>query len=118
MGQVMTQSNKVFSGLITCSSILHRHKLGLDIAFVISMVILLVPPLSCPHPPPITSYIPVLPLSPPLFSIFSLPLFPALSVLLLILTLYLPLSFPLCYPSPSLSLLPALETVLSEQCKR
>lgn len=66
-GQVMIQSGEVFSGSITCRSISHWHKLGLGIAFVISMVI---PPL-----PPFTHYIPTLFLSPPLFAISPLPLF-------------------------------------------
>lgn len=63
----MIQSSEVFSGSVTCWCISHWHKLGLGIAFVISMVIL---PL-----PPFTHYIPALFLSPPLFAISSLPLF-------------------------------------------
>ncbi len=84
----MIQSGKVFSGLIMFLSILQRHKLGLEIAFVISMAILLVPPLPCP--PPITYYIPVLLLSPPLSFSFSLSFFFSLSFCLL--TYFDPLS--------------------------
>lgn len=74
----MIQSGEVFSVLITYWNISHGHKLGVGIAFVISMVILLLPPPpSCP-PAPFTYYIPVLFLSPPLFTIFCLPLFIAL----------------------------------------
>lgn len=65
------------------------HKLGLGIAFVISMLILPVPPpSSCPRL--FTYYIPVLFLSPALLTIFSIPYsFPFCSLSLFLLTLHL-----------------------------
>lgn len=91
----MIQSREVFSGFITCSSIL--HKLGLGIAFVISMLILPLPPPSS-SPCPFTYYIPVLFLSPALLTIFSIPyFFPVFPSSCSPFTFFL----PLFYPSPS-----------------